>query len=148
MSKSRTDDARKRTRLCKKIVKLVAPEGMSYEQYVIACAANGIEVSLDNGQFLHWLVSNKDNSAISDKVRLLLVEAVKDKYLLDPDNAEQIEYFKDAMINVIFLPYEYAKDMFEAILSTTKNDIPDVFNAVKSINKAFGLTAVEYFNNG
>ena len=148
MAVSRTmPDAERRARLCKKLVKLVAPEGMTYEQYVIECAANGIEVSLDNGMFLHWLLTCKGNIEIVHKVRKLLVKAVEDRYLLDPNNTEQIDYFRDAMVELVFMNESYTIAMYKAVLTTTKTTIPDLFNAVKKINKGLGLTEVEYFNS-
>ncbi len=147
MAVSRTmPDAVRRSRLCKKLVKLVAPEGMTYEQYVIECAANGIEVSLDNGMFLHWLLTYEGMTRTAYEVRRLLVKAVEDHYLLDPDNVEQIEYFRDAMVELVFMDKEYTASMYNAVLKTTKTAIPALFNAVKSINKGLGITSVEYFN--
>ena len=149
MAVSRTmPDAVRRSRLCKKLVKLVAPEGMTYEQYVIECAANGIEVALDNGMFLHWLLTAKGPSYIASKVQILLVKAVEDGYLLDPNNVEQLEYFRDAMVDLVFMDKDYTKAMYDAVLTTTKNTIPTIFDAVKQINKGIGITTTEYFNNG
>jgi len=148
MAMSRTmPNAVRRSRLCKKLVKLVAPEGMTYEQYVIECTANGIEVSLDNGMFLHWLLTYEGMTRIANEVRQLLVKAVEDHYLLDPNNIEQIEYFRDAMVDLVFMDKNYTVAMYKAVLTTTKTTIPDLFNAVKKINKSLGLTEVEYFNS-
>ena len=147
MAVSRTmPDAERRARLCKKLVKLVASEGMTYAQYVIECAANGIEVALDNGIFLHWLLTAKGPPYIASKVQTLLVKAVEDGYLLDPNNVEQLEYFRDAMVELVFMDKDYAKAMYDAVLTTTKTTIPTIFDAVKHINKGIGITTTEYFN--
>ena len=148
MKKSRTtsDAAGRRAKLCKRIVKLVAPEGMTYAQYVIECAAAGIEVSLENGMFLHWLLTRNGIDAVTVKVRCLLIKAVEEKWLIDPSNEDQVLYFIDAMTELVMMNKDYCTKMYDAVLKTMKKTVPDIFIVVKKLNKAFGFTSTEYFS--
>lgn len=145
-------DAIRRNRLCKKIVKLVAPEGMSQNAYEIACAASGFVPALDNGMYLHWIIveganEHKRNSKAYDVFKLL-ADGLKKGYLLDPNNNEQLEYFADAIHESLLMFDSQVREMlFEAFFTGYKGqELNGIYQYIKRLNKAFGFTSVEYFS--
>lgn len=134
------------------LIKLVAPKGMSVNEYKIACNLDNIDPSIENGQFLHWVMTAHSNeeTKVEDKVHNAIVNALKKRYLLDFSNAEQCSYFCDAIRDIVLDDKEYAKNLLEAVFSTCK-DAPhygkDVFDYCKKLNKGLGLTRVEYFGD-
>ena len=58
MDKKKAKDLRKK--LDSKIIKLIAPKGMSVAEYKIQCNLNGIDATLENGMFLHWVMTAYD----------------------------------------------------------------------------------------
>lgn len=141
-----------RRRLDTKLIKLIAPKGMSVDEYKIACNLNEVDATVENGSFLHWVMTAEDGeeSDVADKVHAAVVNALEKKYLLDESSAEQCAYFCDAVRDVLLKDKEYSTLLLEAVLKNYKDASGygiEVFNFCKSLNKAFGLTEVEYFND-
>lgn len=138
MSRTKLSAVRRRERLCKKLVKHVAPKGMSYSQYVLACACNGVTVSLDNGMWLNWVFVNSTNSEF---VQDMLLDALDKGYLLDFSNKEQIQYFIDAIPNLItnWRKWNIAR-LFRIVIGKWPNT--DVANICSRFNNAFGFTFI------
>ena len=141
-----------RKRLDTKLIKLIAPNNMSVAEYKIKCNLEGIDPSVENGQFLHWVMTaDGDDTKVVEKVHNAIVNALNKKYLLDLDNAEQCSYFCDAMCDIVLANHDYKTKMFEAVLKNYKGSGgygDKVFNHCKDLNKSFGFTNVEYFNDG
>lgn len=141
-----------RKRLDTMLIKLVAPKGMGVDEYKIACNLDNIDPSVENGQFLHWVMTAHSNeeTKVEDKVHNAIVNALKKKYLLDFSNVEQCSYFCDAIHDIVLDDKEYAKNLLEAVFNSCK-DAPnygkDVFDYCKKLNKWLGLTSVEYFGD-
>lgn len=153
MSRTNTlSDAVRRGRLCKKIVKLVVPEGMSQNAYKIACAASGFVPALDNGMYLHWIIVEGANehafNSNVQKVYRLLADGLKGGYLLDLNNVEQLEYFADAMRDIIMaVDKEKCSMLYESFFSGYRGqELHGAYTFIKTLNKAFGFTAEEYFS--
>lgn len=141
-----------RKRLDSRIIKLVAPVGMSIDEYKIACNLNDVNPTVEDGPFLHWVMTAEDGeeSNVADKVHAAVVNALEKKYLLDESSAEQCSYFCDAVKDVLLKDKEYSTLLLEAVLRNYKDTdgyAVEVFNYCKRLNKAFGLTEVEYFND-
>ena len=119
MDKKKAKDLRKK--LDSKILKLIAPKGMSVAEYKIQCNLNGIDATLENGMFL-----------------------------IDSDSQEQCEYFCDAVKHLLLRDKDYSTRILDAVLKNYKNSSKyglEVFNFCKQLNKAFGLTSTEYFDH-
>ena len=149
---NKLSDTTRRSRLCKKILRLVAPKGMSLDFYEIACAANGFVPTLDNGMYLHWIIVEgaKEHALNSNvqKIYSLLADGLKDSYLLDPDNDEQLEYFADAMRDIVMTAgKENCSMLYESFfIGYRGNKLHGVYDFIKTLNKAFGFTSEEYFS--
>lgn len=149
---SKLSDTIRRSRLCKKIVKLVAPEGMSQNAYEIACAANGFVPALDNGMYLYWIIvegakEHASNSNVQN-VYSLLADGLKDGYLLDLSNVEQLEYFAEAMRDIIMTAdKELCSMLYESFfIGYRGKELHSAYDFIKTLNKAFGFTLEECFS--
>ena len=122
---------------------------MSVNEYKIACNLDCIDPSIENGQFLHWLITaDGDCPAVVEKVHNAIVNAIRKKYLLDFTNEEQCSYFCDAIRDIVLKDRKFVTDLLEAVLKIYKGAPSygaEVFNYCKRLNKAIGFTAVEYF---
>lgn len=149
----RTKATALRKRLDSRLIKLIAPKGMSVHEYKIACNLNEVDATVENGQFLHWVMTAEDGEEtdVADKVHTAIVNALEKKYLLDESSAEQCSYFCDAVKDVLLKDKEYTTQLLEAVLKNYKSSSGhalEVFDFCKRLNKAFGLTTVEYFDYG
>lgn len=142
-----------RKKLDSRLIKLIAPKGMSEHEYKIACNLNEVDATVENGSFLHWVMTAEDGeeSDVADKVHAAVVNALEKKYLLDESSVEQCSYFCDAVRDVLLKDKEYSTLLLEAVLKNYKNSSGpalEVFDFCKQLNKAFGFTHIEYFNQG
>ena len=140
-----------REKLDSKIIKLIAPKGMSVAEYKIQCNLNGIDATLENGAFLHWVMTAHDGEEtnVEGKVHDAIVKSLEQQYLIDVDSQEQCEYFCDAVKHLLLKDKEYTTRIFDAVLKNYKYSSKyglEVFNFCKRLNKAFGFTATEYFD--
>lgn len=134
-----------RKKLDKKIINLVKPKSMSFEEYIINCNMQGFEPSVENGSFLHWVITaGGDDICIVEKVEDAIVNALSKRYLLDPSNIEQCSYFCDALRDICIKDIDFSTRILEAVLKNFDED-DDVFKYCKSLNKAFGFTSIKYF---
>lgn len=148
MDAKKAKDLRKK--LDSKIIKLIAPKGMSVAEYKIQCNLNGIDATLENGMFLHWVMTahDGDETNVEDKVHDAIVKGLEQQYLIDVDSQEQCEYFCDAVKHLLLRDKDYTTRILDAVLKNYKNSSKyglEVFNFCKQLNKAFGFTPTEYF---
>lgn len=151
MDAKKAKDLRKK--LNYKIIKLIAPKGMSVAEYKIQCNLNGIDATLENGMFLHWVMTAHDSEEtnVEGKVHDAIVKGLEQKYLIDVDSQEQCEYFCDAVKHLLLKDKDYSTRILDAVLKNYKHSNKyglEVFNFCKKLNKAFGLTSTEYFEYG
>ena len=149
MDKKKAKDLRKK--LDSKIIKLIAPKGMSVAEYKIQCNLNEIDATLENGMFLHWVMTayDGDETNVEDKVHDAIVKGLEQQYLIDVDSQEQCEYFCDAVKHLLLRDKDYSTRILDAVLKNYKHSSKyglEVFNFCKQLNKAFGLTSTEYFD--
>ena len=133
-----------RKKLDDKIISLVKPINMTNAEYCITCNIEDFEPSVENGSYLHWLVTSNGDADIIEKVHLALVHALEKKYLLDITNDEQMSYFYDAIVDICIKDKEWTGQIVEAVLKSYEGT--EVFNLCKRLNKAIGYTSVKYFN--
>lgn len=141
-----------RKKLDNKLIKLVAPAGMSVDAYRIACNLEGFDATIENGTFLHWIITSasEDSDDTEDKVHSAIVNALAKGYLLDADNPVQCAYFCDAICDVLLKDKDYTTKLLEGVFNGYKDSTKyglEVFNYCKKLNKAFGFTPIEYFNS-
>ena len=120
-------------------------------EYKIQCNLNEIDATLENGMFLHWVMTayDGDETNVEDKVHDAIVKSLEQQYLIDVDSQEQCEYFCDAVKHLLLKDKEYTTRIFDAVLKNYKHSSKyglDVFNFCKRLNKAFGFTSTEYFD--
>lgn len=142
-----------RKRLDTKLIKLIAPNGMSIDEYKISCNLESIDPTVENGQFLHWVMtSTSDDNELVEKVHNAIINALEKSYLLDLSNAEQCEYFCDAIHELLLNEdKDFITRLLEAILRNYKDSNgygSKVYEYCRSLNKAFGFTLVGYFIGG
>lgn len=137
-------------RTFRKILKRIAPDGMSPEEYVIRCAVNNVKASPDDLQFVEWLL---DESAYEveggryDDVGDLLCDAVESGLLLDFKNlaGENDNRMADVVSEAVMWPNKSFKEkLFGAVLHAAPR-ASDTWKTAYKLNKAFGFTSVCYF---
>ena len=134
-----------RKKLDKKIINLVKPESMDFEEYIVACNLQNIEPSVENGMYLHWLMTaDGDDYRIVEKVEDAIVKALSNGYLLDFDNKVQCGYFCDAIRDICVKDKDFTTKLLEAVLKNYE-DGNVVFDYCKRLNKTFGFTSIRYF---
>ena len=101
MDAKKAKDLRKK--LDSKIIKLIAPKGMSVAEYKIQCNLNEIDATIENGMFLHWVITAHDgeDTNVEGKVHDAIVKGLEQQYLIDVDSQEQCEYFCDAVKHLL-----------------------------------------------
>ena len=140
--------------LLRKLVALVAPDGMSFEEYSIRCATSGVEVSLDNKQYVYWLFSGtidpKSNAELDSdqlcKVKKYLLKAIEEGYVFDAADAEDNSFFASYAVDALLADKSFAEDFFRLML--TKHRHTEAGDAIYKLNKGFGITSMCYFEDG
>ena len=137
---------RKRLDTC--LIKLVKPKNMSVDEYRIACnLQDGFDTTTEYGPFLHWiLTAGGDDHEVLEKVECAIINALNGGYLLDKQNIEQCSYFCDAIRDLVLKDKYWCERLLEAILGNDIYKGTGVYDYCKTLNKAFGLTSVGYFN--
>ena len=149
MDTKKAKDLRKK--LDSKIIKLIAPKGMSVAEYKIQCNLNEIDATLENGMFLHLVMTAHDgeDTNVEGKVHDAIVKGLEQQYLIDVDSQEQCEYFCDAVKYLLLRDKDYSTRILDTVLKNYKHSSKyglEVFNFCKQLNKEFGLTSTEYFD--
>ena len=134
MDAKKAKDLRKK--LDSKIIKLIAPKGMSVAEYKIQCNLNEIDATLENGMFLHWVMTAHDgeDTNVEGKVHDVIVKGLEQQYLIDTDSQEQCEYFCDAVKHLLLKDKDYSTRILDAVLKNYKHSNKcglEVFNFCK-----------------
>lgn len=128
------------------IIKLVKPPAMGIDEYRINCEMRGFKPEVENGMFLHWVMTaqDSDESDVAAKVRRLIVCALRKGYLLEEGNDLQASYFCDALRNAVPSDQDYMIALIEAFFDHCSSG--PAFDFVRKLNKAFGFTDSYYFS--
>ena len=134
MDAKKAKDLRKK--LDYKIIQLIAPKGMSVAEYKIQCDLNDIDATLENGMFLHWVMTARDgeDTNVEGKVNDAIVKGLEQQYLIDVDSQEQCEYFCDAVKHLLLKDKDYSTRILDAVLKNYKHSSKcglEVFNFCK-----------------
>ena len=140
--------------LLRKLVALVAPAGMSFEEYSIRCATSGIEVSLDSKLYVYWLFSGaidpESNAELDSdqlcKVKKYLLKAIEEGYVFNANDAEDNSFFTSYAVDIVLADKSFAEDFFKLML--TKYSHTKAGDAIYKLNKGFGITTMCYFVDG
>lgn len=128
------------------IIKLVKPPAMGVDEYRINCEMHGFKPEVENGMFLHWVMTAKDGdeSDVAPKVRRLIVCALRKGYLLEAGNDLQASYFCDALRDATPDDKDYMTALIEAFFDHCSSG--PAFDFVRKLNRAFGFTDSYYFS--
>ena len=139
-------------RTFKKLLKLIAPDGMSPEEYVVRCAVNNVSASPDDLSFVGWLLETSAHEADGgryDKVGSILCEMIEKGRLLDFRNlsCENDFVIADVVVDAVMWPNKRFKENFFAAVLHSAPHISKTWKAAYRLNKTFGFTNVCYFND-
>ena len=139
-------------RTFRKILKRIAPDGMSPEEYVVRCAVNNVKASPDDLQFVEWLL---DESAYEveggryDDVGDLLCKMIESGRLLNFKKlaGENDNRMADVVGEAVMWSNKAFKcKMFGAVLHAAPRN-SRTWNTAYRLNRAFGFTNVCYFRD-
>ena len=121
MDAKKAKDLRKK--LDSKILKLIAPKGMSVAEYKMQCNLNEIDATLENGMFLHWVMTAHDgeDTNVEGKVHDAIVKCLEQQYLIDIDSQEQCAYFCDVVKHLLLKDKDYSSRILDAALKNYKH---------------------------
>ena len=137
-------------RTFRKILKRIAPDGMSPEEYVVRCAVNNVKASPDDLQFVEWLLDESAHEVEGgryDDVGDLLCDAVESGLLLDFKNlaGENDNRMADVVGEAVMWPNRvFKRKMFGAVLHAAPHG-SRTWKTAYMLNRAFGFTNVCYF---
>ena len=139
-------------RTFRKILKRIAPDGMSPEEYAVRCSVNGVSASPDDPAFVEWLVGEalSDDDELRCEVGELIAAEVEKGALLDFKrlSGEADERMAAVVSGCVMCRNGAFRDrLFEAVLRTAPRSSAS-WKAAFRLNKAFGFTSACYFRDG
>lgn len=139
-------------RTFRKILKLIAPDGMSPEEYVVRCAINNVSASPDDLPFVGWLLDESAHEVEGgryDKVGSILCEMIEKGKLLDFRNlsCENDFVIADVVIDAVMWPNKpFKENFFTAVLHSAPRG-SKTWKTAYRLNRALGFTSVCYFKD-
>lgn len=139
-------------RLFKKILKRIAPDGVSPDEYVVRCAVRNVNAEPCDPLFVEWLLDSSGHEAEGgeyDDVGDLICEAVESGELLDFKrlSGENDTRVSLVMAEAVTWPNKSFKEkLFGAVLHAAPR-ASDTWKTAYKLNKAFGFTSVCYFRD-
>lgn len=139
-------------RTFRKILRCIAPEGVSPEEYVLRCALNGVSASPGDPTFVKWLLDESAHELEGgdyDDVGDLLCEMIEAGRLLD---FKKLSGGNDLMLaaltpDAVLWPNKgFKKKFFAAVLHAAPKE-SRTWKAAYRLNRAFGFTSVCYFRD-
>ena len=139
-------------RTFKKLLKLIAPDGMSPEEYVGRCAVTNVSAAPDDLTFVGWLLETSAHEADGgryDEAGDMLCELIEKGGLLDFRNlsCENDFVIADVIVDAVMWPNKRFKENFFAAVLHSAPHMSKTWKAAYRLNKAFGFTDVCYFND-
>ena len=137
-------------RTFKKILKRIAPDGMSPEEYVVRCLARGVDASPGDPTFVGWLLdesAHEPEGGSFDVVGDMLCEMIEAGSLLDFRNLsdENDGLMSQTVSEAVLWPNKTFKaNFFGAVLRAAPRE-SETWKGAYRLNKAFGFTNVCYF---
>lgn len=139
-------------RTFRKILKRIAPDGMSPDEYVVRCLANGVDASPDDPAFVGWLLvesGHESEGGMYDEVGDLLCEMIEAGSLLDFRNlaGENDGLMSQTVGEAVMWPNKtFKENFFGAVLHAAPRE-SETWKGAYRLNKAFGFTNVCYFKD-
>ena len=139
-------------RTWRKILGRIAPDGVSPDEYVVLCAANGVDASPRDPQFAEWLLdesAHEVEGGAYEEVGDLLCEAIESGLLLDFKNlaGENDRRMAAMAAEAVLWPNKSFKEgVFAAVLRAAPRG-SETWKAAYRLNRAFGFTDVCYFRD-
>ena len=139
-------------RTFKKLLKLIAPDGMSHEEYVVRCAVNNVSASPDDLTFVRWLLETSahevDDGRYSE-AEDILCELIEKGRLLDFRNlsCENDFAIADVVVDAVMWPNKRFKENFFAAVLHSAPHMSKTWKAAYRLNRALGFTSVCYFKD-
>jgi len=134
-----------------RIISLVKPEKMCNAEYVLQCAIRGITASVDDPQYMHWIINeaySDFSSSLHQKVRDLIIKGLKQHLILDFTKDRDCDVICDLLPDIIIRElskYETEK-LFRVILEEYRNT--PIGDVAYRLNRGFGITLMSYFEDG
>lgn len=137
-------------RTFRNILKRIAPDGMSPEEYVVRCAVNNVSASPDDPTFVGWLLDESAHEAEGgeyDDVGDMLCEMIETGRLLDfkkLSGENDVRMASTVAEGVMWSNHLFKKNFFAAVLHAAPKE-SETWNTAYRLNRAFGFTSVCYF---
>lgn len=139
-------------RVFRKILKRIAPDGMSPEEYVVRCAIHNVQASPDDPTFVGWLIDESAHEVEGggyDDVGGLLCEMIEKGALLDfkkMSGENDVRMASTAADAVTWPNKAFRDDFFGAVLHAAPKE-SETWKTAYRLNRAFGFTSVCYFRD-
>ena len=139
-------------RTFRKILKRIAPDGMSPEEYVIRCAVNNVKASPDDLQFVCWLIDESAHEVEGgryDDVGDMICKMIEAGTLLDFKtlSGENDSVMASTVPKGVMWPNRsFKKNFFAAVLHAAPKE-SETWNTAYRLNRAFGFTNICYFRD-
>lgn len=137
-------------RMFRKILKRIAPDGMSPEEYVVRCAVNNVSASPGDLPFVGWLLdelAHEVEGGEYDDVGDMLCEMIESGRLLDFKklSGENDARMASMVVEGVMWPNrQFKKNFFAAVLHAALKE-SETWNTAYRLNKGLGFTSVCYF---
>ena len=139
-------------RLFNRILKRIAPDGMSPEEYAVRCAVQNVKAEPGDPLFVEWLLDSSGHEAEGgeyDGVCDLICEAVESGELL---NFKRLSGENDTRVSLVMVEAvtwpnkSFKEKLFGAVLHAAPR-ASDTWKTAYKLNRAFGFTSVCYFTD-
>lgn len=139
-------------RTFRKLLKTIAPDGMSPEEYVVQCAVRDVNASPDDPTFVGWLLdesAHEPEGSGFDVVGDMLCEMIEAGSLLDFKNLsdENDHLMSQTVSEAVMWPNKtFKENFFGAVLHAAPRE-SETWKGAYRLNRAFGFTNVCYFKD-
>lgn len=127
-----------------RLISLVKPNEMSNVEYILKCTIRGINPSVDDPQFMHWIINeaykyNNFNSELYCKVRDLIIKGLKQHLILDFTKDKDNSYICNLLPDLVLRGGN--KDVIGKFFSVILEEYRQtpIGEQAYRLNRAFGL---------
>lgn len=133
-----------------RLISLVKPDEMSNAEYILKCTIRGINPSVDDPQYMHWIINeayNDFNAELHCKVRDLIIKGLKQHLILDFTKDEDNSYISELLPDLVLRGDKDEIGKFFRVILEEYRHTP-IGEQTYSLNRAFGFTSYCYFKDG
>lgn len=136
----------------KKLLKTIAPDGMSPEEYAVRCAVNDVDASPDDRTFVGWLLGESAHEVEGgryDEAGDTLCEMIEKGTLLGfrSLSGENDRMLAAMAADAVMWPNKRFREKFFAAVLRAAPRGSETWKAAYRLNRAFGFTGVCYFKD-